>query len=95
MTNRLTIQLGNKKIVAEIYNDNRPEIPPELCVFLEDENGAIIQDVCLVRPHYDYKEAVGEFEINNDLVDCIVWGDSNNEDYMDKFVISIHEWEED
>lgn len=95
MKKKLTIQLGNKKIVAEIYNNNGPEIPPELCVFLEDEDGNIIQDVCLVRPHYDYRQATGEFEINNDFVDCLVWGDSDDEDYTDKFVIGIHEEEED
>ena len=95
MKNRLTIRLGNKKIVAEIYDNNGPEIPPELCVFLEEEDGTIIQDICLVRPHYDINNKTKEFETNNDFVDCLVWGDSDEEDYTDKFVIGIHEWEED
>ena len=94
MKNKLTIQLGNNKIVAEIYNNNGPEIPPELCVFLEDKDGRIIQDICLVRPHYDINSKTREFETNNDLVDCLVWGDSNDEDYTNKFVVGIHEWEE-
>lgn len=94
MKNRLTIQLGNKKIVAEIYDNNGPEIPPELCVFLEDEDGVIIQDICLVRPHYDINIKTKEFEADNDFVDCLVWGDSDDEDYTDKFVVGIHEWEE-
>ena len=95
MKNRLTIQFGNKKIVAEIYDNNGTEIPPELCVFLEEEDGTIIQDICLVRPHYDINNKTKEFKTNNDFVDCLVWGDSDDEDYTDKFVVGIHEWEED
>ena len=95
MKNRLTIQLGNKKIVAEIYDNNGPEIPPEMCVFLEEEDGTIIQDICLVRPHYDVNHKTKEFETNNDFVDCLVWGDSDDEDYTNKFVVGIHEWKED
>lgn len=94
MKNRLTIQLGNNKIVAEIYNNNGPEILPELCVFLEDENGVILQDICLVRPHTKYNDKIGMFETNNNFVDCLVWGDSDDEDYTDNFVVGIHEWEE-
>lgn len=95
MKNRLTIQLGNKKIVAEIVDDNGPEVPPELCVFLEDEDGTIIQDICCVRPHYDINRKTKEFETDNEFVDCLVWGDSDEEDYTDKFVIGIHEEEQD
>lgn len=95
MKNKLVIQLGDKKIVAEIYNNNGPEIPPELCVYLQDEDDTIIQDICLVRPHYEYKEKSGYFETNNNFVDCLVWGDSDEEDYTDKFTIGIHEWEDE
>lgn len=94
MENKLIIQLGNKKIVAEIYNNNAPEIPPELCVYLQDEDGAIIQDICLVRPNSEYNKTSGHFETNNDLIDCLVWGNSDDEDYTDKFVIDIYKWED-
>ena len=94
MEKKLIIQLGNKKIIAEIYDHNGPEIPPELCVFLADEDDAIIQDICLVRPHYDFNRRTDKFEIDNEFVDCLVWGDSDDEDYTDKFVVGIHEWEE-
>lgn len=94
MKNKLIIQLGNKNIVAEIYDNNGPEIPPELCVFLEDKDGRIIQDICLIRPHYDINNKTREFKTNNDYVDCLVWSDSDDEDYTDKFVVGIHEWEE-
>ena len=94
MEKKLIIQLGNKRIVAEIYDNNGPEIPPEMCVYLEDDGG-IVQDICLVRPHYDINRKTKEFETDNNFVDCLVWGDSDDEDYTNKFVIGIHEWEED
>ena len=94
MEKKLIIQLGNKKIVAEIYNNNGPEIPPELCVYLEDEDGTIIQDICLVRPRCEYNAKSGYFETDNDFVDCLVWGDSDNEDYTNQFMIGVHEEEE-
>lgn len=95
MGKKLIIQIGNKKIVAEIYDNNGPEIPPELCVFLEDENGVIIQDVCSVRPHYDMNRKTREFETDNEFVDCLVWGNSDEEDYTNKFVVGIHEESEE
>ena len=93
MKNKLAIQLGSKKIVAEIYN-NDPGIPPELCVYLQDEDGSIIQDICLVRPYYEYNQLSGDFDVNNEFVDCLVWGDSDDEDYTDRFTIGIHERED-
>lgn len=95
MEKKLIIPLGNRNIVAEIYDKNGPEIPPELCVYLQDEDGTIIQDICLVRPHYEINKRTKEFETNNEFVDCLVWGDSDQEDYTDKFVVGIHEESEE
>lgn len=89
MENKLVINFGEYKIVAEVYDKNGPEIPPELVVYLCDKDNAVMQDICLVRPHYNYKPSIGEFEINNNFVDCIVWGESGNEDYTDKHVIAV------
>ena len=94
MKNKLIIPLGDKKIVAEINDNNLPEIPIELNVYLTDSNGQIIQDICLVRAHYDYSSK-GEFETDNNFVDCLVWGDSDDEDYTNKYVIGVHEEEEE
>lgn len=89
MKNKLVIPFGDYRIVAEIYNDD-PNIPNELSVHIRDKNNQIIQDICLVRPHYDYIRSKGEFETNNDFVDCLVWGDSDDEDYTDKHVIGVY-----
>lgn len=94
MENKLIIPLGENRIVAEIYDLNGPDFPPEIVIYLRDKNNVIIQDICVVRPHYRYSEKEMEFKIYNDFVDCLVWGDSYNEDYTKKYVIGVNEEEE-
>ena len=95
MENKLVIPLGEYKIVAEIDDRNTPEIPPEMVVYICDKNDSIIQDVCLVRPHYDINRKTMEFETNNDFVDCIVWADSDDEDYTHKHVVYVRKEEDE
>lgn len=95
MNKKIIIPCGNMKIVAEIDDFNTPEIPPEITVYLMDEKNTITQDICLVRPHSDYNRKSGQFETDNDFIDCLVWGDSDDEDYTHKFVIGIHEENEE
>ena len=95
MEKKLIIPFGDKKIVAEIVEINLPEFPMEFNVYLTDRDGKIIQDICLVRPHYDYIRSKGEFETDNNFVDCLVWGDSDDEDYTNKYVIGVYEEEEE
>ena len=82
---KLEIPLGNRKIVAEICDVDVSEIPVELSVFIEDEDGSVLQDICLVRPHCKSDR------IEDNRVDCIVWSDENNEDYTHKHVIGVYE----
>jgi len=91
MNKKLVIQFGERKIVAEIDDTNTPDIPPELYVYLCDNDNNIIQDVCLVRPHYEVDPNDGVFERDNGRVDCIVWADENQEDYTNKYVIGVYE----
>ena len=88
--NRLVIEFGKHKIVAEIINW-KDEAPNEIVVYLCDQENRIIQDICLVRPHYDIDRNTCELKTDNDFVDCIVWGKSDNEDYIEKNVISVYE----
>lgn len=92
MEKKLVIPFGNHKIVAEI-SDVSPEIPNELWIHIRDQEDKIVQDICLVRAHYNYIRSKGEFETDNAFVDCLVWGDSDNEDYTDKHVIAVYEEE--
>lgn len=58
----------------------------ELSVFLKDTDDFMSQDICCVRPHRN--ERTGE--VDNRSIDCIVWGDSGDEDYTDKTEIDIY-----
>lgn len=84
MENVLRIPLGNgKDIVAAIGFD--PAFP-EIYVSVYDGDDWL-QDICLVRPHE-------KNEVQNGDVDCLVWGETYNEDYTDKFVIAQYIEEE-
>ena len=93
MKYELTIKLGDYEIVAEVAT-NEEGIPPELWVYLRDSDGIISQDICLVRPHYEWQQS-GESTISNDYMDCLVWADHENEDYTHKHIIEVHKWEEE
>ena len=94
MEKKLEIPFGNYKIVAEINDLNLPDIPPELCVSICNKNNVIIQDICLVRENYRYDRNTHEFKWDDDFIDCLVWGDSDNEDFTDDFTIGICKEEE-
>lgn len=90
MKQKLVIPFGDHKIVAEIYNDGSAKIQPELTVYLCDSNDVITQDICLVRPFFEYDMKRKEFITNNNLVSCFVYGDSKNEDYTDDYTIEVY-----
>lgn len=92
--NKLIIPFGDYQIVAEISNVS-PEIPNELWVHIRDKDNRVVQDICLVRPHFDYIRSKGEFETDNDFVDCLVWGDSDSEDYTDKHIVGVYKEEDE
>lgn len=94
MERKVEIPLGENKIVAEIYDMDCPDFPPEIIIHLRDKNNVIIQDICLVRPHYVMDKETCEAIISNDCVQCLVWGEPEIEDYTEKHIIGIHEWEE-
>lgn len=92
MEKKLVISFGDYKIIAEIDDSNMPDIPPEMCIYLMNDEQQIAQDICLVRPHYGIKHDDNciRFETDVDKIDCIVWGDSGNDDYTDKHVINVY-----
>lgn len=95
MEKKLVINLGENKIVAEVYPTGLIELPYELCIYLCDNKDEMFQDICVVRPHYDYNATKGKYEGDNSFVDCLVWGNSDDEDYTDKHVIRVYEMEEE
>ena len=88
--NKIKIPIGDKFLVAMV-NDWRDDMPVELCVYLETNDGRVWQDICLVREHYRFDEKTCDFVRDDKLVDCKVWGDSWSEDYTDEFCIGVYE----
>ena len=88
--NKFVIPFGNYKIVAEIDDRHQSEIPPEMIISIYDKDDRIVQDVCLVRPHYEFDRKTMEWKTDNDFVDCLVWSDSDDEDYTHKHVIGVY-----
>lgn len=97
MKDKLFIPLGNQRIVARVYDDGYGG-PPELSICIEDDHGNVDQDICLVRPHVvlvatDNGDAHLRETLRVDVnrVDCLVYGDSLNEDYTHKHVIDVYQ----
>lgn len=95
MEQKLVMNCGNFRIVAEISPNNGLDIPPEMCVYLEDQEGKWLQDICLVRKHSQLVPKTMQFETFDDLIDLLIWGDSDSEDYTQRQVIALHDFEED
>ena len=93
MEKRIEIPFGENKIIAEVYDADCPEFPPEIYICLKDKDGAIVQDICMVRPHYTISDKY-EAVIDNGSVQCMVWGEPEIEDYTHKYIIGVHEWED-
>ena len=78
--NKLKIKLSDgNEIVVEINNhDGNHE---EVCIYLEGPE--IVQDICLVR----------ENDEDNNIIECLVWADENDEDYTHNFDIKKYKEE--
>lgn len=87
MENKIRINLAEHlELVAELYNHDGNH--PEITVYIE-KDGIIYQDICLIRPH----EGPGCVQ-EKDSIDCLVWGDENNEDFTDEYWIQMYKEEE-
>lgn len=90
MKKQIEVPVGNKKIVAYVQ-DWDDGLPKEIYISLVDDEGILLQDVCMVREHFSYNSKNDEFEIDDNLIDCKIWADSDNEDYTDEFIIGVYE----
>ena len=92
MENKIRIPIGDMFLVA-MANDWQDDMPVEMCIYLEDKNGVVHQDIALVREHYHLLMNQG-FIRDPSLIDVKVWGNSDSEDYTHEFTIGIWEDEE-
>lgn len=89
MNKKLVIPFGEYQIVAQIDASNVPDIPPELYVGVEDKNGRFVQDICLVRQSMSHNRVTHATDIGDNAVQCLVWGDPNDDDITNDFIIGI------
>ena len=92
MENKLYLNIGNGKNIVVEKLDWHDEFPNELAVYICDENNVVLQDICLVRQHYE-RNNVNECAKVDDRIDCMVWADCEDEDYTHKFVID--QWKDE
>ena len=94
MSNKVILDLGFAKLVAELYNNNPGEIAPEIAVYLADDNEVVIQDIVLVKQaEAEITTVGGDSEIIPKTVQCYVWGDEWTDDPTHDLKIKMYEEE--
>lgn len=90
--NRIEIELPNGyKLVAEQNPDsgyNR-----EMFVGIVDGDGVWHQDLAIVRNSYHYEG--GRIVWDDNKFEVLVYGDSNNEDFTNKFAVDMYQEPQD
>ena len=92
MDNKIKVDMGTHWLVCEVNPD--PFFNKEIMCYLEEkETGVITQDIAIVRPHYYFKDDDSP-TWDTDVVNVLVYGDNQNEDYTDDFYIDVYKEEE-
>jgi len=82
---KFVIPLSNGyKLISE---KNTGEFDKELYVGIESPDGAYIQDLAVIRPTYKFKE--NDVIFDADKFEILVFGDAEQEDYTNKFVVPL------
>ena len=82
---KIVIPLSNgHKLIAE---RNTGEFDKEVYVGIESPDGKYIQDLVIVRPTYHFEEDNVIF--GADKFEILLFGDAENEDFTDKFVVPL------
>ena len=83
--NELVLDCGKYELVAE----KSEGLYPALCVFFRDKATGAIADIFGVRS--------ADPELTQDHVECLVWGDPENEGYTHRFALDVEKlkWQEE
>lgn len=85
--NKIIIPLSNNyRLVAE---QNTGEFNKEIIIGIETPSGVYMQDLALIRPTYKCKN--DDVIFDSDKYEILVYGDSEIEDYTNKFTVSLHQ----
>lgn len=79
------IDLGFAVLVVEKNPD--PSFK-ELFVTLEDKNGNCLQDIAVIGQDYSISSSLDI--VPKDQIRVLIYGNKDNEDYTDKFVIGLY-----
>lgn len=90
MENKMKIDLGFAVLVVE---ENPDPSFKEFFVSLEDKNGNCLQDIAVIGQDYSISSSLDI--VPKDQIRVLVYGDKDNEDYTDKFVIGLYSPEEE
>lgn len=93
MANEIRIEIGTNKFLVVSQNTD-PCFNFEVFAYIE-ENGCIIQDIAIVRPNYIWHAPVDWPIVNGNLMEVIVFGDKDMDDYTNKFTIPVRKDDEE
>lgn len=90
---RIEVELadGNKLVVVR---NGDTKFSKELFVGIVGESDFWMQDLAVIRPSYSYNND-GNVEWMKDRFDILIYGDCDDEDYTDDFVINLHNYDEE
>ena len=90
--NKVVIPLANGyRLVAEQNEDS--EFNQEMFIGIETDKGSYFQDLAVIRPTYKFKDESVVF--SSDKFEVLVFADSQQDDYTNKFTISLYKDESD
>ena len=91
-SNKLYLNIADGKSIVVEHLDWHDEFPNEFAVYICNKDGVVLQDLCLVRQHYENSSE--DSNKVDDRIDCMVWADCKSEDYTHKFVINQWKYNE-
>lgn len=81
----ITLATGNE-LMAEIYDDGS-RLPQPISIFIQEkESNVILQDIAQISNNYSF---IGNYcsPVQGEI-QCLVWGDSESEDYSKRFIVT-------
>ena len=86
---KIKIKLSDGKyLVAEKYK-YKEEHHAQICIYVQDKSGEVLQDICCIQPHYKVKD--GKVDVNDKYIDCSLWLDEKTINCTNRMVITRRE----
>lgn len=86
---KMRVDFGFATICVQAYDVDG--VNNEIVIYVEGKDGLVEQDLALVTKAFKNNDWVTPLE---DYVDIRIWGDSDSEDYTDKFRVAMYKGDE-